>query len=172
METLHMVYPPTTLVKFKTGSLDTLYRVYLSKTWLPSRVSYPETPFSAQPGEDYDYKLPPSHYGKHGQFQLSAGNGYYFDPTPLSELRVNTIEKWIQSLNEGKVEQNAKLKAQEEEIEKLQKMVNERDKKIRMYEKKERAHLKKRKGKNPFGLRSRVKNRGFCTFLFHILLVS
>ena len=70
-------------------------------------------------------------------------------------------------------EQNGKLKAKEEEIEKLQKMVNERDKKIRMHEKKERAHLKKRKGKSRFGLTSRVKkNRGFCTFLFHILFVS
>ena len=52
-------------------------------------------------------------------------------------------------------------------------MANERDKKIRMHEKKERAHLKKRKGKSRFGLTSRVKkNRGFCTFLFHILFVS
>ena len=89
--------------------------------------------------------------------QLSAGNGCYFDPTPLIQFRVNTLERWNQILNEEKVEQNGKLKAQEEEIEKLKKMVNERDKKIRMHEKKERAHLKKRKGKNPFGLRSRVK---------------
>lgn len=33
-------------------------------------------------------------------------------------------------------EQNGKLKAKKEEIEKMQKMVNERDKKIRMHEKK------------------------------------
>jgi hypothetical protein len=51
-------------------------------------------------------------------------------------------------------------------------MVNERDKKIRMHEKKERAHLKKRKGKILLVLEVELKNRGFVLFLFHILLVS
>ena len=80
-------------------------------------------------------------------------------------FRNGHLEKLNQIFNEEKVEQNGKLKAQEEEIEKLQKMVHERDKKIRMHEKKERAHLKKRKGKNPFGFRSRVKKSiGFVLF--------
>jgi len=93
--------------------------------------------------------------------------------SPVRVFRNGHLEKLNQILNEEKVEQNGKLKAQEEEIEKLQKMVNERDKKIRMHEKKERAHLKKRKGKNHFGFRSRVKKKyRVCTFLFHILLVS
>jgi len=89
--------------------------------------------------------------------QLLGEHHIYFDHTSGLKFRYGQLEKLNQILNEEKVEQNGKLKAQEEEIEKLQKMVNERDKKIRMHEKKERAHLKKRKGKNPFGLRSRVK---------------
>ena len=36
----------------------------------------PETPFSAQPGEDNDYKLPPPHYGKHGQFPTFRGTSH------------------------------------------------------------------------------------------------
>lgn len=82
----------------------------------------PETPFSAQPGEDNDYKLPPHILEYMDNSQLSAGNGGYFDPTPLIQLLVKTLERLNQTLNEGKVEQSGKLKAQEEEIEKLQKM--------------------------------------------------
>jgi hypothetical protein len=78
----------------------------------------PETPFSAQPGEDNDYKLPPHILENMDNSQLSAGNGCYFDPTPLIQFRVNTLERWHQILNEEKVEQNGKLKAQGEEIEK------------------------------------------------------
>jgi len=123
----------------------------------PPECPTPETPFSAQPEEDNDYKVPPHILENMDNSQLLGEHHIYFDHTPGLKFRYGQLEKLNQILNEEKVEQNGKLKAQEEEIEKLQKMVNERDKKIRMHEKKERAHLKKRKGKNPFGLRSRVK---------------
>ena len=49
-----------------------------------------------------------------------------------------------------KREQNGKLKAKEEEIEKLQKMVNERDKKIRMHEKKGKSSFEEEKREKSF----------------------
>lgn len=65
-------------------------------------------------------------------------------------------------MHEKMVEQNNKLKDQEEMVEKLQRMVYEQGEKIKMLENKERARLKKeqvRKGNNPFGLRSRAKKQ-------------
>lgn len=88
-------------------------------------------------------------------YQQSAEPEVYDDSYPPLQLHYDHLDKLYR-------DGNNKLKTQGEEIEKLQRMVHEQGEKINMLEKKERARLNKghvRKGKNPFGLRSRGKKQ-------------
>jgi regulator of replication initiation timing len=70
-------------------------------------------------------------------------------------LRYHTLNEQYSKMEE---ELMNKLMDKEVRVDELYRVVGEQDKKIKMLEKKERARLKKgpvRKGKNPFGLRSR-----------------
>jgi hypothetical protein len=155
-------YPADGLLTHNSGDNPYWFSVYpvhglpLQNPGYHPECPTPERPFSAQPGEEPDYKLSPHILENMDNSQLLGEHLIYYGHTSGLKFRYDQLEKLNQILNEEKVEQNGKLKAQEEEVEKLQIMVKERDNKIRMHEKKERAHLKKRKGKNPFG-RSRIK---------------
>lgn len=128
----------------------------------------PETPFSAQPEQHVtDYKSPPRIPEQIHNTPLPAEPEIYNSHITSLQFRGNQLDMSYVGLHENEVEQNNKQKAQKEEIEKLQRVVNEQEKEIKMLEKKERARLNKerarlnkrqvRKGKNPFGLLTRGK---------------
>jgi len=120
------------------------------EAWMPRMIP------SDRPEQDMDdCKYPPHILERMGNYQKSPEpEEDYQDCTELL-LRYHMLDEQYSKMEE---ELMNKLMDQEEMVDNCIRVMGEQDKKIKMLEKKERAHLKKglvRKGKNPFGLRSR-----------------
>lgn len=114
---------------------------FVPETWIP------ETPSSAQPEQHRsDYKLPPHVLEHLDNTQLSDEPELYSDHTRSSQLLIHQMEVMVQGVREERREQDSKMKAQEQLIEKLKEMVYELKDNMEGQEKKLKAQERKLKG--------------------------